>query len=211
MAERLVIFGGTFDPVHHGHLIVARAVAERCGFDRITFVLAGSPPHKPPACTSDEHRLAMLRCAIAGEEMFDICGLELGRGGPSYTLDTLEALGRQYGAETEFHWVIGADMLEDLPSWHGVDEVLQRANLIIAARPPWQQRMEGIFKTVGRKFSPRQMKKLISAVVPTPLIDISSTQIRQRVKAGRSIKYLVPDSVSIYIRKNDIYAPPKPL
>jgi len=206
MTDHLVLFGGTFDPVHHGHLIVARAVAEQCDFGRITFVLSGTPPHKRPAIGSAEHRLAMLRCAIAGEEIFDVCDLELGRAGPSYTLETLQALRRRHGSSVKLHWLIGTDMLEDLPNWHGAEQVVRLAEIIIAARAPWPERMGDVFGDLAERLGPEQAKRLRRAVVPTPLIDISSTRIRNRLKAGQSIRFLVPESVRAYIEQQGLYA-----
>ena len=114
MRRVLVLFGGSFDPVHHGHLIVARAVAELRGFNRITLVPAAQSPHKRDAHASAEHRLAMLRLAVEDDELFDICDSEVKRSPPSYSIDTVEALRSQHGGDVELHWVIGADMLIDL-------------------------------------------------------------------------------------------------
>lgn len=207
MAEQIVLFGGTFDPVHVGHLIVARALAETCGFERITFVPAARPPHKTAACAAAEHRLAMLRLAVAGEEVFDICELELHRTGPSYTFETLGALQRQQGGEPTMHWVIGADMLADLPNWHRVKDVLAMARIVVATRPPWHQRLEELFAALSGVFSDRQVALLRQSVVRTPLIDISSSDIRSRVAAGRSIRHLVPETVRTYLFRHRLYPP----
>ena len=205
MAEQIVLFGGSFDPVHVGHLIVARALAEACGFERITFVPAAKRPHKPAACAAAEHRLAMLRLAVTGEKVFDICELELRRAGPSYTCDTLAALRGQHGGDPALHWVIGADMLEDLPSWQRVEQVLAMAKIVVASRPPWDQRLEEIFARLRGVFPDRQIALLRQSVVQTPLIEISSSEIRARVAAGRSIRHLVPEAVMDYIAEHRLY------
>ena len=206
MAELIALFGGTFDPVHNGHLIVARSVAEQCGVERITLVPTARPPHKDTTHASAEHRLAMLRLAIEGEEVFEISEIELARDGPSYTLETLSELHRVYGADTELAWVIGADMLEDLGQWYGADELLRTARIIVAARPPWNRRMPQVFERLRGRFSAAAVGRLERAVVETPLMDISSTIIRERVSSGLSIRFLTPESVCKYIEKHGLYA-----
>jgi len=207
MQQELMLFGGTFDPVHNGHLIVARALAERRGFGRVVFVPAAQPPHKTPAEASATDRLAMLGLAISGETVFDVSDIELTRTGPSYTLDTLRALRRRHGADTKLRWVIGADMLEDLPRWHRAGEVLAESDIIIAVRPPWDQRLDEVFSRLGKEFTPVQIERLRESVVSTPLIDISSTEIRRRVRQGRSIRYLLPEPVADYIAEHGLYGP----
>jgi len=200
------LFGGTFDPVHHGHLIVARSVAEQLGVDRITLIPAASPPHKPGPSASGEDRLAMLELAIEGEGVFDVCDIELSRSGPSYTLDTLCQLRRRHGGEAALHWVIGADMLADLPTWYRATEVLEAARIVIAARPPWHRKLEEIFAGLAGSLPPEQVERLRASVVQTPLVDISSTEIRRRVGQGRSIRYLLPEAVREYIGRRGLYA-----
>ncbi|MHC4715750.1 MAG: nicotinate-nucleotide adenylyltransferase [Planctomycetota bacterium] len=219
MPERIVLFGGTFNPIHHGHLIVARAVAEYFHFDRVTFVPSALPPHKtlldvpaegeaaakPPTA---EDRMEMVRLAIDGEELFGVSDLEVSRGPPSYTFDTLMALRQHHGLEAKLHWVIGADMLDDLPSWHRADEVVDMATVITAARPPWSERLDGILEKLRARFRPDQVARLSAAVAPTPLIDITSTQIRHRRRRGRSIRYLTPEAVASYIKEKGLYRQP---
>jgi nicotinate-nucleotide adenylyltransferase len=205
MTERLVLFGGTFDPVHHGHLIVARAMAERLGLARIVLVPSASPPHKGEARASGTDRLAMLERAVAGEDLFEISDVELARPGPSYTFETLTELRRRRGPETRLVWVIGADMLSDLPAWRRAAEVLDQAEVLVAARPPWQERIEQILGGLKGELEERQIERLRAGVVATPLIDISSTDIRRRVRQGRSIRFLVPDAVREYILEHALY------
>ena len=205
VADDIVLFGGTFDPVHHGHLIVARALAEARGFDSVTFVPASAAPHKQPAGASAEHRLAMLRLATAGDDLFDICRVELDRSGPSYTVETLAALREARGRGAAMHWVIGTDMLADLPSWHRAEEVMKTANILVAARSPWQDRLEGIFEQLGGSFPEEQVRRLREGLVATPQIDISSSDIRRRLAEGRSIRFLVPEAVADYIHRHGLY------
>ena len=206
MAERIVLFGGTFDPVHNGHLIVARAAAEHCGFERIVLVPAASPPHKAPAQAPAEDRLAMLRLAIEGEELFEISDVELSRKGPSYTIDTIEAIRGQRGPGATLSLLIGADMLADLPRWHRASEVIERAELVIVCRPPIGREMDRVFQTIEADFGPELARRLAGNVVPAPQVDISSTDIRARTRAGRSVKYLVPDKVKTYMEEARMYS-----
>jgi len=205
LARDIVLFGGTFDPVHHGHLIVARALAEARGFDRVTFVPAAAPPHKPAAHASAQHRLAMLRLAIAGEDVFDICELELDRSGPSYTAETLAVLRERGGGQVALHWVIGADMLADLASWHCAAEVVEAARIIVVVRSSRQDGLAETFRGLAGTFSEEQIERIRQGLVATPRIDISSTEVRRRVAEGRSIRFLVPDAVAEYIRRHGLY------
>lgn len=206
-----MLFGGSFDPVHHGHLIVARAVAELRGFDRITLVPAAQSPHKRDAHASAAHRLAMLRLAVEGDGLFEICDFEVRRSPPSYSIDTIEALRRRHGEDVEMHWIVGADMLTDLPRWHRAGELVDTVELIIVARAPWQDRLEEVLtrpEVVGG-LSGGQIDKIRRSVLETPLIDISSTRIRQRIARGLPVRYLVPESVGQYIRAHGLYAAAK--
>ena len=206
MPQPLVLFGGTFDPVHHGHLIVARAVAEQCGLPRVTFVPAGTPPHKAPAEAAPEHRLAMLQLATAGEPMLDVRDIELRRPGPSYTFDTLTALQREAGPEARLRLLVGADMLADLPHWHRAADVVKLADLLVVLRPPWPQGLDEVFADLRRAFGKDTGDRLRQSVVRAPLIDISSTEIRRRVADGRSVRFLVPEPVREYIEAHRLYA-----
>jgi len=205
MAERIVLFGGTFDPVHNGHLIVARHLAERLGLERMTLLPAARPPHKAPACVSGAHRVEMLRRAIEGEHVFEVSELELSREGPSYTIDTIQAVRERSGPGASVSLVIGADMLAELPDWHRAEEVVEAAEIIVARRPPWHLRMEEVFASLAVALSARQVERIRRGVVETPLIDISSTEIRRRIREGRSIRFLVPDDVRAYIEERGLY------
>ncbi len=210
MAEQIVIFGGTFDPIHHGHLITARAVAEHFGFRKVTFMPAMVPPHKGESrhkSAPAADRLEMVRLAVAGSEMFDVSDIELRRGGSSYTFDTLSLLRRQYGHDADLHWIIGADMLEDLPTWRHVEEVIEMARIITAAPPPYSERIPAVLKGLRDHFTGEQVSRLADGVISTPLIDISSTNIRLRLaaEAAKSVKYLTPDTIINYIRKRGLY------
>ena len=205
MAETVALFGGTFDPVHLGHLITARAVAERCGFERITLVPAAAPPHKQGPRATGAERMDMLRLAIEGDPLLDICDLELGRTGLSYTYDTLKAVRAARGPGARLHWIIGADMLDGLHTWHRAGEVLNLARVVVAARPPWNERIDEILAGLRGRLGANHVESLRRGLVTTPLIDISSTDIRRRAAEGRPIRYLVPETVRAYIETKGIY------
>jgi nicotinate-nucleotide adenylyltransferase len=205
MTDRMVLYGGTFDPVHYGHLIAARAVAEECGYDKVVLLPAASPPHKAQASAGGAERLQMLRLAVADDPMFDVCDMELRRTGKSYTFDTLDALGKSRGGGVDIHWIVGADMLADLPNWHRAAEVVDLATIIIALRPPWHERIEQALDDLSARMGPERAEKLARGVVTTPLIDISSTDIRRRVASGLPIRYLVCDAVADFIQENGLY------
>jgi len=205
VGETIVIFGGTFDPVHNGHLITARSIAEQLGFEKVLLMPAASPPHKPAALAEAQARLEMLRLATQGDALFELSDLELRRVGPSYTLETVRQLRARHGKQTQIKLIVGADMLEELPSWHRVDELLAEAQIITAMRPPWDRRMDEVFKLLRDRLGTQTAEQLRRAVLRTPLIAISSSEIRLRVRQGKSIRYLVPDAVERYIVSNSIY------
>jgi len=205
MAQPLALMGGAFDPVHHGHLIVARSIAEQKGYAKVVLVPSSAPPHKRPAQGDPADRLAMLRLAIEGDGLFEISTVELERSGPSYTIDTILALRQLHGADRPIHWIIGADMLEMLPTWRRAGELVELAQLVVAHRPPWTAGLENLFTKLEGAFTPEQIEGLRRHAVATPLIDISSTDIRRRVATGRPIRYLVPPAVQRYILDHGLY------
>jgi nicotinate-nucleotide adenylyltransferase len=194
---RRLCFGGSFNPIHNGHLICARAIAETEGFDRVILIPSAHPPHKP--CATDlapsENRLDMCRLAADQQpDLFEVNDLELRRTGPSFTIDTVRQL-RQSGW-SEINWLIGADMLRLLPSWHEPEALLREATFIVMARPGWQFDWSSL---------PAPYRDLEKAVRPAPLIDISATDIRRRLSAGLSIDFLTPRPVIEYIAKHRLY------
>jgi nicotinate-nucleotide adenylyltransferase len=206
--KKTLCLGGSFNPIHHGHLICARAVAEKRGYEQILLIPSGQPPHKPGQfdLASGAQRLQMCKLAIepgnsnshhspAGQHAsFAVSDMELPRTGPSYTLDTVRQLRDQ--GWPEVHWLIGADMLNYLPKWHEPAALLREATFIVMARP-------GV--TIDFTTLPSYMASLEPNVTEAPLVQISSTDIRARVGAGLSIDYLTPDLVVDYIRAQGLY------
>jgi len=189
-------FGGSFNPIHHAHLICARAVAETMGFEKVVLVPSSQPPHKPKnaAVAPAAHRLAMCRLAVEGDGLFTVDDLELQREGASYTIDTVRELRKQ--RYPEINWMIGADMLQILPVWHEPAALLAETRFIIVARPGWQ---------IDWQTLPVPYRALQTRVVIAPLLEISATDIRKRVATGKSIDYLTPQKVVRYIGEVGLY------
>jgi len=205
MKNQLILFGGTFDPVHFGHLIVARAVAERLGMPRVVLIPSARPPHKAQCHASPAHRLAMLRLAVEGDPLFEISTIELDRPGRSYTIDTLRQFDQIRGGDTQLVWTIGLDTLIELGSWHRSEEVVEMARIVTAARPPMPDNLNARLQGLRPAMTAEQIERLKADIFPTPLIDISSTEIRRRVAAGEPIRYLTGDAVIQYIRHQGLY------
>ena len=186
---RLGLFGGSFNPVHLGHLITALRAAETARLDRIRFIPAAVSPLKPAAGLAPARdRWALLRAALRENPSFEADDRELRRGGVSYTVDTL----REIRGETRdgLFWILGADAARLLPRWKALDEILRLATLVVVTRP-------------GDSIPAKLPKKHI--VVKAPLLGISSSEIRDRLRKGRSIRYLVPEAVERMIRRKGLY------
>ncbi len=199
---RIGVFGGTFDPVHIGHLIIAEQCREQARLDQVWFVPSARPPHKGrPDLTAFEKRVEMLTLAVAGQPLFRVDELEAGRPGPSYTADTLAELHRRR-PDAEIHLILGSDCLPDLASWHEPVRVVSQAKLLVVARPGWPVwSEERLRQSLGLADDARLLMQSISV----PLIDIASRDVRQRVKEGRSVRYLVPGAVAAYIADKSLY------
>lgn len=194
MAERLGILGGTFDPVHSGHVLLAQAVLERLPLDRILFVPAADPPHKRSLVTSATHRFEMVRLALEGLKRMEISRAELDREGPSYTVETLRHF-RSHYAGSDLYLIIGADNIADLPTWHDPEGILALATIVSGSRDE-----QGLAQDPD--FGSRILR------VPTPTYDISSTDIRQRLLQGLPVRYLVPEAVEHYLASHGLYQNP---
>jgi len=187
---RIGVFGGTFDPPHHGHLIVAADAHEALALDRLLFVPAGRPPHKPgSATTTERERLRMVEAAIAGDPRFEVDDRELRRAGPSFTVDTLRELASEAsGAELIF--LLGTDQYRALGEWREPEEIVRLARLGVFARGGDTPDLSGPYP---------------ARAVPVRRVDVSSTEIRARLAAGRPIRYLVPEAVEAIIRGEGLY------
>ena len=203
MSERIALFGGSFNPIHLGHLIVTRNIAEQLHLDRVILLPSATPPHKATvALLAPEHRAAMVRLAVEGEPLFEISDHDLTREGPSYTVDTVAHFREVLGPEAVLHWIIGADSLAELTTWYRVRALVSSCRIITAARPGWERIDFDVLRT---RLSEEHIASLREGMLNTPRIDISATDIRHRVRAGRSIRYLVPDVVREYIEQHELY------
>ncbi len=192
------ILGGTFDPIHIGHLVVAEEARVRLGLSEVLFIPAGQPWLKQDrAITPAVHRVRMVHRAIADNPHFGLSTLEVERHGPSYTVDTLTMLREQLGSETIFFFIVGRDALEELPLWKEPQRVIQLCRLVVAPRIGSRD-----LRHLGRVI-PGLLEKVIQ--LDMPVIGISSTEIRQRVAQGLSIRYLVPANTEEYIREHGLY------
>jgi nicotinate-nucleotide adenylyltransferase len=196
---RIGILGGTFNPPHLGHLICAQEAYLQLGLDRVTLIPARIPPHKPVEDEpGPEHRLELCRLAIQGDERFEVSGVEMARHGPSYTVDTLEEL-HSSAPEHELFLIVGGDIAAGLPNWREPERVLSLATLAIARRRGTSRdAVEGALRVL-RGGERAQFFRM-------PRIAISSTMLRERVGAGESIRYYVPDAVVSYIDRHRLYA-----
>lgn len=194
----LGIIGGTFDPIHCAHLIVAEEARTRFALDKVLFVPAGQPPHKPGHPVSEAvHRYAMVVLATACNPAFDVSRIEMEREGPSYSVDTIRALRKAHGTDTEVRFIIGADEALDLPNWHEAESLPELARFVVAPRP-------GSDLAELKTRLPSRFYDSLD-FLPVPPLDVSATDLRARVASGESIKYLVPETVEAYIRKQRLY------
>jgi nicotinate-nucleotide adenylyltransferase len=189
-------FGGSFNPLHIGHLLIARAVAEAKGYAKVVLVPSAQPPHKPLAAdlAAAADRLEMCQAVARSDSLFEVAGLELDRRGPSYTYDTVQELRR--AGVVEIPWLIGADMLFNLPTWHRIAELIHEITFVVVSRPGFEINWSAL--------NP-QFQHLKSNVVTAPLLQISASDVRRRIQQGLDIRYLVPPAVEECIRARGLY------
>ena len=197
--KRVGIFGGTFDPIHMGHLIVAETIMDEFHLHKVVFIPAAVPPHKLDKQISPaKHRYMMTMLATCSNPRFQVSDMEMHRQGPSYSRDTLAQLIEEHGRDTEFYFIVGADSVENLHTWNRIDELLTMCHFIGASRPGCMPDMEKI----AQRFGPLAEK---IHCLETPELEISSTEIRHRVGQKRTIRYIVPETVEQYIYKEKLY------
>ena len=201
--RRVLLFGGTFDPIHNGHLIVARSAAEQLGIARIILIPSAVPPHKSPTTISTaQHRLKMTELAVQTDPMFDVSDCELQRQGPSYTLETLMHFRKTHGPHNELFWLIGADTIKELAIWYRLAELVETCTIVTARRP--NSDCDDLSALHG-PLTTEQIERLQTHMLDTPLIEISATDIRQRICRNESIRYMVPQPVADYIAEHRLY------
>ena len=199
---RLGIFGGTFDPIHLGHLLLAESCREQARLDRVIFLPTAVPPHKQDRMlTPGTTRAEMIELAIAGNESFAVSRYEVDRGGVNYTVDTLSHFRAEF-PEAELFFLMGADMLHDLPTWHDPAGLCRLATPIVVPRPG---SVELRLECLAGLLSPAAIEQVRGNVVQMPEIDISATGIRRRLAESRSIRYQTPRAVEAYIEMHGLY------
>jgi nicotinate-nucleotide adenylyltransferase len=213
----LGIFGGTFDPIHFGHLRLAEEVGETLRLEEVRFIPSGTPPHRSAPAVPAEHRLAMTQLAAAGNPRFMVDEREVRRAGPGYTYDTLKTLRAEQGETRPLALLLGADAFLEFATWPRWREIFGLAHIAVAHRPgfpveQWSGRMP---LPLAREYSARRMQQPLAVhlapaggivVVPFTALDISATAIRDMLRAGASPRYLLPGAVLDYIRTHRLYA-----
>lgn len=191
--KKIGVLGGTFDPIHMGHLVLAEQVREKFQLDRVIFIPSATPPHKTEQKLSlANHRFEMTKLALEGNLYFSVSDIELKRKGLSYTVETLRELKGLY-KDSEIYFLTGSDVLDEITTWRDPEEIYKLAKIVIAVRPGFN------------KFDPEDHFAKKSIIAKITGVDISSTQIREKVRRGESIKYLVPSKVEEYIKKRNLY------
>lgn len=194
------IMGGTFDPIHNGHLATAEAVNDALMLDQVLFIPAAVPPHKRGRHIADSfHRLAMTILATCSHPNFHVSTVELDREGPSYAVDTVDALKKIFPSDTDFYFILGADAALELHTWHNAFELVSKCFFVAATR----QGTDFDLADVHKNFPVELQHHIIH--VETPALEISSTDIRDKILRHQSIKYLVPEPVEQYLRKEGLY------
>ena len=205
MTKRIGLFGGTFDPPHVGHLALAEWAREALRLDRVLFVPAGRPPHKGRArLTGVAHRVAMTRLAVRGERAFTVSAIEARRDGPSFTVDTLRALRR--APRVRIFLLMGADSLEEFHTWRDPAGIQAMATLVVADRPGASGKGAAAARRARRPVRPPGVPGARRVVwLENPALEVSSSAIRARLRAGRTVRYLIPDAVVRYIARHRLY------
>jgi nicotinate-nucleotide adenylyltransferase len=203
---RLGLLGGSFDPIHYGHLLLAESCREQCGLDEVWFLPAATPPHKQDrSLTPAAERIEMLELAIGGQGTFRVCRAEVDRGGVSYTVDTLAKLTAEDKSRQLF-FLLGADSLDDLPHWREPARICELATIVVVGRPgaPTPN-----YAVLAPLVSAARLDDIRRHQVEMPPLGLSSSDIRQRVAAGRSIRYRTPRAVEAYIEAHNLYRTPE--
>lgn len=200
--RRIGFMGGTFDPIHHGHLVAAESVYDGFNLEQVVFIPAGMPAHKSQSfVTPSHHRLNMTTLAVKSNPHFSVSTVEVKREGPSYTIDTMRCFRACYGPEAELFFITGVDAVMQIPEWKNAEGLFEICRFIAATRPGYPT--ENFFRFRDR-LSVRQRRGIRMLAIPA--LSISSSDLRERVRRGRSIKYLVPEVVEQYILEHGLYS-----
>jgi len=209
------ILGGTFDPIHYGHLRLAEEMLELADLNHIRFIPTGTPPHRESPVVSAHHRIEMVRLAIAGQSSFVLDSREIDRTMPCYTVDTLVELRAEMGEAQPICLLMGADAFLELHTWHEWERLFSLAHIVVGHRPGYSinERIQTVNSDLCRQYQQRHCEVTGLAQRPyggivglvIPMLEISATMIRTRVAERRSIRYLLPDTVADYIHQHNLY------
>lgn len=208
--QRILLFGGTFNPIHIGHLIMAQEAVDRLNFDKVIFIPSAIPPSKENS-VSFSHRLTMVSIVIDKIDHFEVSDIEAKRNGPSYTIDTVRYFKEKCRKWAKIYWLIGSDCVKELKDWHKIRELLDECIFILAERNPYKNYPEGdflsivyaIMKEIGIR-QPRAINHFIPLI--NMVLEISSSDIRDKLQCGGSIRFLVPEAIEQYIKNNELYS-----
>ena len=203
MKRKIILFGGTFDPVHHGHTTVAQSAVDQIDADKLIFIPAKCSPHKQSHPQASGHeRMEMLVLATADNNKFSVSDCELKRPSPSYSYDTINFFRQICGDDAQLYWLIGADMVKGLPAWHKIERIVERCSLCIMTRPGYS---DGGFTSLERILDPEQIQQLRRNMVTVPSVDTSSSEIRELLAIGGDVSEMVHSEVLSYIREKQLY------
>lgn len=199
--KRIGLMGGSFDPIHYGHLVLAEEMRTRLSLDKVIFIPVGQAPHKSaPKMTGRRQRYEMVMLATLDHPHFEVSSIEIDRPGVTYTFETVSQIIQDASPQDEFYFIAGADALMDLDSWRSVDTLLKMVTFVGAARPGTDQ---GALLEKIEDLRVKYQARIMLAELPE--LDISSTDLRKRVNEGLSLRYLMPESVALYIHKHRLY------
>jgi nicotinate-nucleotide adenylyltransferase len=200
---KIGIFGGTFDPIHIGHLIIAEHACEELHLDKLLIIPAAIPPHKQgEKITNAKHRLQMVKLAAKSNSKFIVSDIELKKTGVSYSIETLELIKKKMGKSAVYYLIIGSDMVPDLHTWKEIGRLTEMSTFVVAIRPGLTKRE---LKKMRLRLPMPVRKRALSNIMLNPLVDISSTEIRERIIKRKSFRYMVPEKVEKYIIKHRLY------
>lgn len=205
--KSVALFGGTFNPIHHGHLAIAEEVRAKFNLDKVIFVPTFAPPHKESMDLVDaKKRLIMVHLAAVSNPCFEVSNIEVDRGGKSYTFDTVKYFSQHFGEKVQLYFIVGADMLAEIATWKNIEELVKICRFIAVSRPGYD-----VQKIFNQCFLASEnyvaASNLLENIIleNTTMLDISATDIRRRVKEWKSIKYLLPEPVEQFIHNNHLY------
>jgi nicotinate-nucleotide adenylyltransferase len=201
--RKTALFGGTFDPIHIGHTTVAASAAEIIGAEKVIFIPAKKSPLKQAGLVaSDEERLQMIRLAITNKVKFEVSDYELKKASESFTIETVRFFKAALGGDVEIYWLMGADNVDELANWYKIAELIDECNPVVMCRAGFER---PDFSRFTKSLGERRVAKLQKNIISTPLIDISSTEIRRKIAAGEDVSGLVCPSVKDYISEHKLY------